>query len=400
MEKLECFFCRKQYPLDIFFPFCPRCSEPLLVPTPSRRRTFSLKKKYSLEQFLEFLPLSKVDLELSLGEGNTPLVPLNRIRTQKRLPFVFAKNESTNPTASFKDRGTSVAIQKAVSLGLQRVGTVSTGNMAASTAAYAARAGVQSVIFVKKETSPEKVLSTNIYRPLLVKIRGDYSRLFYKSFDIGKKYGIYFMNSVDPFRIEGYKATGFEIFFQLGRRLPQYVFVPVSSGGHLIGLIRAFHDLRKEGLTQSFPRFIGIQARGCAPLAQAYARGQTKFKEYKNPNTIAHAISNPNPPGGNIALELIRSSQGMILSVSDEEILTAQKWLAECEGIFCDPASATTLAGLLRLSKTGKLNIRDKVVLIITGSGLKTLGDLEISDTNIPEIFLSSLDKQIPHMLL
>jgi len=259
MDKLECLFCSKAFGLDIHRPFCPECGEPLLVHLESRHpRAFHHGGRLAIEIFRDFLPLGKVEPRLSLGEGNTPLLELSRLRMKFDLPPVFAKNEAQNPTGSFKDRGTVVAVQKARELGLSRIGTISTGNMAGSTAAYAAKAGMKSIIFVKGDTTREKLLAAGLYGPLLVKVKGTYGDLFRKSFDVGRAHGIYFMNSVDPFRIEGYKTAGFEVFFQSGGKAPDYLFVPVSAGGHLMGLMRAFQDLRAEKLISRMPVFVAV----------------------------------------------------------------------------------------------------------------------------------------------
>jgi threonine synthase len=399
MENLECIFCKKKHPLDVFKPFCPVCGEPMLWAINKKKKKFNLNKESSLEKFLDFLPLGKIDLNLSLGEGNTPLLKLSRLMKSFSLSTVFIKNEAVNPSASFKDRGTAVAIQKAVSLGLRRIGTVSTGNMAFSTAAYGAKAGLETFILLKEDCSSEKILAAGVHKPVLVKVKGDYGKLFYESFSLGRKHNIYFMNSVDPFRIEGYKITGFEIYLQLQSHAPKFIFVPVSSGGHLIGLARAFLDLKQNGFIQNFPTFIGVQAQGCAPVAKAYSSGKMKVERIKKAKTIAHSISNPDPPGGNIALKLIRENKGMIISVSDGEILEAQIMLAEIEGIFCEPSSATVLAGLLKLSKKLKLKAEDQTVLVITGSGLKTMGDVDASKIDVRQAFLLTLEKTISAFL-
>ncbi len=399
MEYLECYFCQKKYSLDLFNLFCPDCYEPLLYHYPPGKKTINLEKDWPLEKFLDFLPLSELIPDLSLGEGNTPFIKLNRLSEKFGLPPIFAKNEAFNPTATFKDRGTAVAIQKAVSMGIKRIGTVSTGSMASSTAAYGAKAGIKTVVLVKEDIPIEKLFSVGIQRPVLVSVKGDYGELFYKSFSIGQKLNIYFMNSVDPFRIEGYKAIGFEIFLQLNSKIPSYIFVPVSSGGHLIGLMRAFLDLQQQGIIPKLPLFIGVQAHGCSPIAQAFRQGKLKVKRIKKGKTIAHSISNPDPPGGNIALKMIREHDGMILDVSDEEILNAQRFLAETEGIFCLPASATTLAGLLKISEKKAFNPRDQIVLVITGSGLKDVKSLSASQININHAFLSDLDEKLKTLI-
>ncbi len=399
IESLECLFCQKKFPLDLFYPFCPECQEPLLCPTPQKKRTISLEKSASLEKYLDFLPLSQIDLSLSLGEGNTPLVKLDRLTKDFNLPLVFIKNEATNPTLSFKDRGTAVAVQKTTAMGIRRIGTVSTGNMASSTAAYGAKAGLTTLVLLKEDTPRDKLLMSGIHNPVLIKVKGDYGELFTQSFSLGNKHKIYFMNSVDPFRIEGYKITGFEIFHQLKDRVPRYLFVPVSAGGHLTGLIRAFTDLKQEGLIQNFPTIVGVQVRGCSPIVQAFASGNPKVKRIKKAETIAHAISNPDPPGGNIALKLIRDHNGMLIDVSDEDILESQRMLAEIEGIFCQPASATVLAGLIKLSREIKLEKEDPIVLVITGSGLKAMESLEPSEMNVHHTSLLNLDRAIDSLL-
>jgi threonine synthase len=395
MDRLECLFCSRKYPLNVFEIFCPFCHEPMLLSSTPRERTFALGQNLSLEKYKSFLPLAHVDRTLSLGEGDTPLLPLERIRRKHHLPPIYAKNETTNPTQSFKDRGTAVAVQKAVSLRIHTIGTVSTGNMAGSTAAYGAKAGLKTVLLLKGDMPADKIRAAGIYGPVLMKVRGDYGELFARSLDIGRKQGIYFMNSVDPLRIEGYKVVGYEIFHQLGGRVPRYVFVPVSSGGHLIGLMRGFLDLKEERLTSEVPVLVGVQAKGCSPIAKAFAAGKDRCSKFRRAETIAHAISNPAPPGGNLTLKLIRENQGMVMAVTDADILAAQHELAELEGIFADPASATVLAALIRLSRRQKLALRDEVVLVITGSGLKSMEKGGRWSVPVYETSVSRLEKAL-----
>jgi len=252
MEAFVCLFCRKSYPVDPFHPLCPACQEPLLFKGPAKDKKFHRNKNHPLEVMLDFLPLDYVNLDLSLGEGNTPLIRLKNVEKDHNLPSLFAKNETVNPTHSFKDRGTAVAIQKAVSLGIKKIGTVSTGNMAASTAAYGAKANIETLVLVKDDTPQEKLQSIGLHNALMVKVEGDYGELFRKSLSLAPQVGIYFMNSVDPFRLEGYKVTGFEIYFQLEQQAPDYIFVPVSAGGHLVGIIRAFQELKKHGFIRKY----------------------------------------------------------------------------------------------------------------------------------------------------
>ena len=392
MEKLSCARCGIEKAVDIFDLFCPHCGDPLVIPLAKKSPRIREDKSMGVARYLDFLPLAKFNPAFSLGEGGSPLQPLTRLAKKFRLPNLYAKNEAMNPTGSFKDRGSVVAVQKAKSLGFKTVGTISTGNMAGSTAAYAAKAGLRSVIFVKEDTSREKILAAAVFGARVIKVRGEYSALFRKSFEVGRTHGIDFANSVDPYRIEGYKVTGFEIFEQLGRRAPDLVIVPVSAGGHLIGLLRGFHNLQEAGYLGKRPRFVGVQAKGCAPVARAFERGTGRILPFPRPRTVAHAISNPNPPGGNLVLKLIAENGGRMTSVSDEEILRSQRLLAEEEGIFCDPASATTLAAVLRLARTSPFAGRERIILVITGSGLKTLEDLDPATLDIHEADLDRLD--------
>lgn len=394
MDLVECIFCRKTFPHDPFSPFCPDCGEALLVAPAARDvlETIRAGEDYPLARFADFLPLLIPDRKLSLGEGDTPLVPLGRLAASLGLPSLYAKNEGQNPTGSFKDRGTALAIQKAVALGFRKIGTVSTGNMAASTAAYGARAGIGTYVLLKEGTSRTSVQNAGVFGPTLVTVRGDYGRLFHDSLRIGRKLGICFLNSIDPFRIEGYKVTGLEIFLELGRLVPDAIFVPLSSGGHLLGLMRAFEDLGRAGLTSGFPTFVGVQAEGCAPLVKAYETGRPAYERLTEARTMAHAISNPAPPAGNTVLKMIRDHAGILVSVSDAEMLAAQRSLASSEGLFCQPESAVTLAGLIKLRDGGAPAVRGRAVLVLTGSGLKAPQALDSLPLEIHDLALDGLE--------
>jgi len=397
MDSFECLACG---PVDVrgsFSPFCPGCREPLFVSRPERsgRRAIRERAGSAIEKFLDFLPLSSFDPKLSLGEGDTPLLPLDRLGPKIGLSRAFAKNEAQNPTGSFKDRGTAVAVQKAVASGFKRIGTVSTGNMAASTAAYGARAGLETFVLLKEGTSAVALQASGIYGPHLITVDGDYGALFHKSLEVGGRLGISFMNSIDPFRMEGYKVTGYEIFLQLGRRAPRFILVPLSSGGHLLGLMRAFEDLEREGLIADFPTFVGVQALGCAPLVRAFEAGLPTYERLKEARTLAHAISNPAPPAGNTVLTMIRARAGRLVAVSDEEMLEAHQELAVNEGLCCQPESATTAAALKKLAGSGVIGPGDEAVIVLTGSGLKTPLASGPSPSRLHRMTLTDLDSQL-----
>jgi threonine synthase len=391
METFKCTFCQKAFPVDPVHTFCSNCQEPLLYTGPQTDKKFHHNKDHPLEVMLDFLPLDRVNHDLSLGEGNTPLIRLKNVEKKFQLPCLFAKNETVNPTLSFKDRGTALATQKALSLGIAKIGTVSTGNMAISTAAYGARAGLKTYVLIKDGAHQEILDSTGIYNPVMIIVKGDYGELFRKSISLGKDYDIYFTNSVDPFRIEGYKVTAFEIFFQLNKRAPDFIFVPVSSGGHLIGIMKAFHELKQHGFIQEYPHFVGVQAEGCSPIAKAFQAEKPRVERIEKAKTIAKAISNPDPPGGNLLLRMIRHAGGTIMSAPEDKILETQSILSELEGIFVQPASATTLVGLLELAEQGRIDPESRIVLILTGSGMKALGKITLKDAQILHANIANL---------
>lgn len=385
---MQCWACGKENEFRPNEIFCPECGKPQLFSTPPPERlTIKHSAQNPLEKFASFLPLKNVRPELSLGEGQTPLLPLKSIERSGRL---LAKLESSNPTLSFKDRGSAVVVQKILELGWKAVGTVSTGNMASSTAAYAARAGLSCLLLVKKGTSRSALVSSAIFNPLIVEVDGDYGQLFRESYQLGQELGIYFANSVDPLRIEGYKLTAFEICLQLGKA-PDFVYLPVSAGGHFLGLFKGFKEMVLAGHTEKIPRLVGVQAAGCAPIATAFKKGQASVTKIKPAQTIAHSISNPDPPAGSLVLETVRKNRGFLTTVSDDQMLQAQKKLAVKEGIFVQPESAATLAAYDQLRQ----RFRGTSVLILTGQGLKATHQPEIDDRQYLSLTLPDLKEAL-----
>lgn len=395
MDKFECLFCGAARAADVFSILCPDCREPMLVRREARPRSVHPEAGTAAERWRDFLPLDAGSPDPGLGEGSTPLIPLARLGRETGLTSLFAKDETRNPTGSFKDRGTAVAVRKAVALGFRRIGTVSTGNMAASTAAYGARIGLRTIVLLKEDSSPAALRGAGIFGPLLISVAGDYGRLFHDSLAIGRELGVYFMNSVDPYRIEGYKVAGFEIFEALRGLVPKFVILPVSAGGHFLGWVRAFEDLRAAGLADRVPTFVGVQAEGCAPLARAFSLGRERYERLSRGETLAHAISNPAPPAGNAVLRKVAEHGGILLAVSDQDMLAAQARLAAEEGLFVQPESATTLAACLRLAREGRIRRDDAVVLVPTGGGLKALEVLEPRPLEVHRLALDGLAESL-----
>ncbi len=351
---LICTNCGREYPLEEHAQRCALCNEPLEV---ERQRGKINEGSSTWLRFRDFYSYMEFDMSLSMGEGDTPLVKCENLGEN-----VYLKNEGINPTWSFKDRGTFVALNRAISLGFKKIGVVSTGNMAASVAAYAARAGLKAYVFVPSSTSSEKIAQISAYAPKIILVDGDYGELYYRSLKIGRKLDIYFINSDEPFRVEGYKGIAFEI----GEKMEaDYVVVPTSSGGLLRGIMKGFVEMKESGLIDKLPIPVAVQAAGCSPICNSFLAGMDSIERTSNPDTIAHAIANPYPPSGNAVLKLLRTYGGRCIKVSDEAILSARKKLAS-EGVFVQPASATAAAALEFL----KLR-NERVVLILTGSGLK-----------------------------
>ncbi|NJE07881.1 threonine synthase [Thermococcus sp. M39] len=363
---LRCTACGREYSLRKPYQRC-ECGEPLEL---ELFEGFAGIGKSVWERFVQFFPF-ELDLDLSLGEGDTPLIRARKL--SKKLGIqLYLKNETVNPTWSFKDRGTFLGTHRALQLDFDKVGTVSTGNMATSVAAYASRAGLKAYILVSSNIAEEKLKQIAVYGAEVIKVRGDYGKLYYESLKLGQKLGIYFINSDDPFRIEGYKSISFEIVEEM---MPDYVVVPTSSGGLIRGIIKGFLELKKSELIDRLPTFVCVQAEGCSPIYKAFIEGKEKIERFENPHTIAHAIENPYPPSGNAVLMLLRKLNGICVAVSDEEILKAQRMLAQ-EGIFVQPASATGIAAVKKLREEGRIKEDEKIVSVLTGAGLKTLHQL------------------------
>jgi len=295
---LECEACGKQYDLSENIQLC-RCGEPLVL---ERHHGDIREGKHIWSKYRDFLPL-KVDEEFSLGEGNTPLLKAPSL--SKKLDVnIHLKNETVNPTWSFKDRGTVLSVQRATELGIERVGTVSTGNMAASVSAYCSRNELKVFVLVPSDLSNKKVEQINTYGPILIKISGDYGDLYYESLETGKS-EIYFSNSNSPFRIEGYKTIAFEIYEE---KFPDYVIIPTSSGGLFRGVTKGFIELKRSGIIDEIPTLISVQAEGCSPICEAFDSDEKEIRRWFRPKTIARAISNPFPPGGDDVLRKLEEA--------------------------------------------------------------------------------------------
>lgn len=393
---LICTRCKKTFQIDQVYPRCTTCGEPLEIEKITRGTITEGNTLHQtvMERYADFIPFSKTDRGISLQEGFTPLVESSKFASELGVKTILLKNESQNPTWSFKDRGTVFGVQHALSLGYDKIGTVSSGNMAVSVAAYGARAGMKTCVLVSSNLPHEKLNPIAMYDPALIKVDGDYGQLYSDSLVIGRRYGIYFINSDVPFRVEGSKTIAFEICEQMNFEIPDFVVVPTSSGGNIRGILKGFEEFHHCGLTDKVPRIICAQASGCSPIYNAYAENRETISRFQNPYTIAHAIENPSPPSGNEVLRKIKENGGLSVAVTDGEILQAQKQFAR-DGFFVQPAAAVSLAAVKKLRDASSLDKNCSIVCIITGGGLKYTAVFERHVLKTVECKLEELDRFI-----
>ncbi|GAC1340542.1 MAG: threonine synthase [Candidatus Dormibacteria bacterium] len=336
----------------------------------------------SIWRYRDLLPvqLEAGEEPVSLGEGFTPLVHARALGRRLGLRNLYLKNDTMNPTNSFKDRVVSVAITWAAQQGFTTVGCASTGNLANSVAAYAARAGLRAVVIIPADLEPAKVAATAAFKPVLVRVDGTYDDVNRLCSELADELGWAFCNiNVRPFYAEGSKTLTFETAEQLGWRLPDEIVIPVASGCQFVKHRKAIDELRILGLVDPggrTPRLTGAQAEGCSPVASAFRDGKTRCNPVR-PQTIARSIAIGNPSDGAFVLEYARETGGTVAAVSDPEILDAIELLAETEGILAEPAGGTVVATLRKLAAAGRWQSDDTVVAYITGHGLKTMDALD-----------------------
>jgi threonine synthase len=312
---------------------------------------------------------------VGLPAGCTPLIRADRLAARLGLREVWVKNDAANPTHSFKDRVVSVAVTRARELGFQTIACASTGNLANSVAAHGAALGLESYVFIPADLEEQKVLATGVYGTKLVAVNGSYDDVNRLCTELCAERDWAFVNiNLRPYYAEGSKTLAFEIAEQLGWELPDRCVVPVASGSLFTKIAKGFQEWRELGLIEgeSFPRMNGAQAEGCAPVASAFAAGQEVCRPVK-PSTIAKSLAIGNPADGPYALDLARRTGGSVDAVSDDEIRAGIALLAQTTGIFTETAGGVTTAVLSKLAARGDIDPDERVVLVITGEGLKTL---------------------------
>jgi len=337
-----------------------------------------------IETYRRYLPVSDRTPVVTLHEGNTPLVPAPRLAeaTDPSLS-IYLKCEGFNPTGSFKDRGMTMAISKAVEAGSRAVICASTGNTSASAAAFAARAGLRAFVMVPKGAiALGKLSQAAIHGARVLTVDGNFDQALSIVRQIAETHPVTLVNSVNPFRLEGQKTAAFEVVDQLGRA-PDYHLIPVGNAGNISAYWRGYREYHRDGKIKDLPRMIGFQAAGAAPIYEN--------RVIDEPRTVATAIKIGNPASWGLALEAMKDSQGWVDIVTDEEILRAYRMLAREEGIFMEPASAATVAGLVKLVKGGRVEPGSTLVLTLTGHGLKD-PDTALESATRPTSVPASID--------
>ncbi len=317
-----------------------------------------------IDRYRDWLPVTERTPVVTLYEGNTPLIGADRLcDTRENGIELFLKYEGANPTGSFKDRGMTVALSKALEEGATAVICASTGNTSASAAAYAARAGCRAIVVVPEgKVALGKLSQAIMHGASLIQLAGNFDKALEIVRTVSEKFPIAWVNSVNPSRIEGQKTAALEVCDQL-EGSPDFVFIPVGNAGNISAYWKGFREYREAGRVGRLPRMIGWQAEGAAPLVLG--------RVVEHPETVASAIRIGNPASWKLALAAIEESQGEVGVVSDTEILTAYQQVAQREGIYCEPASAAAVAGLIKYNREGKIPPGARVVCILTGHGLK-----------------------------
>lgn len=368
---IRCISCGREYPLDEIIYTCRECGSVLEVECDVEvsRDVFSGRRQ-NMWRYREFMPVDPSRI-VSLDEGGTPFVRCDTIGSELGVEL-YVKVEGSNPTGSFKDRGMSVGITKALELGVDTVGCASTGNTSASLAAYAARAGMGCVVLLPSgKVALGKLAQAMFHGARVLSVRGNFDEALEAVTELALMGELYLLNSVNPFRLEGQKSIGFEIVDDLGWESPDRIILPVGNAGNISAIWKGISEFHRAGFIDERPMMTGIQAEGASPVVDAFRKGKMEIEPVRDPETVATAIRIGAPVSYLKALRAIYESDGYAESVTDEEILSAQKLLARREGIGVEPASAASIAGLIKLVDEGVVDRGERVVCVVTGHVLK-----------------------------
>ena len=378
---LECAACGAGHEARRLHNLCRQCGKPLLVRYDLERAGRSLTKKALRERgadlwrYREVLPVERDENVVSLGEGWTPLVRASRLGERLGLRELYVKDESQNPTQSFKARGMAAAVSMAKELGARKLAVPSAGNAAGALAAYAARAGLEAFIFMPRDTPRANIIEceqTGAHVSLLDGLITDCGAEVARRKDAEGWFDVSTLK--EPYRVEGKKTLGYELAEQLDWTLPDVIIYPTGGGTGLIGMWKAFEEMEALGWIDSKrPRMVTVQAAGCAPIVRAFEQGERFAEEFPDAATVASGLRVPRAIGDFLILDALKASGGAAVSVTDKELLAATREIGAAEGLFCAPEGAACLPALKKLLAAGEVNADERVVLFNTGAGVKYL---------------------------
>jgi threonine synthase len=381
VKKLKCLLCEAEYsPGEVKYT-CPKCGDEGIleviydykeIKKHFTKESLTDNRDYSLWRYLPLLPVDDPSKIGPLKVGWTPLYLAKRIRKNLDMPYLWIKDDGRNPTASLKDRASAIAIVKAQELGEKIITCASTGNAASSLAGASASVGLKNYIFVPETAPKAKIAQLLVFGATVFAVKGTYDEAFELSIEASREFGWYNRNTAfNPYMVEGKKTVALEIIEQMNFEVPDYVFVSVGDGCIISGVAKGYTDMYNLGFIDRLPKLVAVQAEGCRPIVDAVnGDGTVKFVE---PHTLADSIAVGIPRNRVMAVRDIKNSEGFGIAVSDDEIIEAIKYLGSTEGIFAEPAGSTAFAGALKALKNGRISKNDKVVIIVTGNGLKDI---------------------------
>jgi len=399
MKKLLSTLSGIEYPFDRIEEFADN-GESLEVFIPNLNKAKIKAGKYLWERFSDFLPFDNMDESSSLGEGNTPLLKApKRLQEFIGIPNLLLKNETQNPTGSFKDRGSLTCIFMAKELGEKVTATISTGNMGHSISAYGAKSGIEVIVFIPEFVPKEKIIPMAMHSASIIKvIAPDYSEMKKRVLELAKELNLRIVSGNGSIRVEGYKLTSFEMFEQMEGKVPDYIAVPTSACGHIRGLFKGYRELKAAGLINRLPKMIIVQAKNNSPIVSAIKQGKKNIIPFTNFYTIAEAITSGNPMGGDEIINKAYQYSWLAEDVTEEEILESQRELAK-SGFFVEPSSATSLHAVKKLKQAGKIHPEETVILMLTGSGLKDMNVFKYYKFSLIESNIDTISQDVYKIL-
>lgn len=379
---LECANCHKEHEANILQNLCRECGKPLLVRYDLTQAAITLTKESlksrpeNLWRYAEVLPVERPENIISFGEGYTPLLKTDRLAAALPVKLnLYIKDESVNPTQSFKARGMAAAVSMAKELGVKKVAAPSAGNAAGALAAYACRAGMETFLFMPKDTPRANIVEceqTSAHVTLVDGLITDCGKIVAERKDAEGWFDVSTLK--EPYRVEGKKTMGFEIAEQFDWTLPDVILYPTGGGTGLIGMWKAFDEMQTMGwIDDKRPRMVSVQSIGCAPIVKAFHDGEVFAAEFPNAHTIASGLRVPKAIGDFLILDALRKSNGTAIAVSDEELIAAVKEIGAAEGLFCAPEGAACLPALRMMIEQNTVAENESVVIFNTGAGVKYL---------------------------